>query len=47
MGMLEIFALFAQSSEFKLIPVRDEEKQEVQKLLQSVPVPIKGTFNDP
>jgi hypothetical protein len=31
--MIEIFQLFSLSSEFTFIPVRDEEKQELQKLL--------------
>ena len=41
MGHIELFCIFALSDEFKYIPVREEEKLELSKLLECVPVPIK------
>ncbi|KAI5799146.1 Sec63 Brl domain-containing protein [Peziza echinospora] len=38
---IELFRVFALSEEFKYIPVRQEEKVELQKLLQRVPIPVK------
>ncbi|CAD8200123.1 unnamed protein product [Paramecium pentaurelia] len=46
MGMIDIFKVFSLSHEFKLIPIREEEKIELQKLMMSVPVPIKGSPED-
>ena len=42
-GLIELFKIFSMSSEFKFLSVRDEEKNELQKLIDSVPVPIKGS----
>lgn len=47
MGLIELLKVFSLSHEFKYIPIRDEEKGEVQKLMESVPVPIKGSPEDP
>ena len=47
MGMIELFKIFSLSNEFKLIPIREEEKLELQRLTMSVPVPIKGSPEDP
>ncbi|CAD8198479.1 unnamed protein product [Paramecium octaurelia] len=47
MGMIDIFKVFSLSYEFKLIPIREEEKIELSKLMMSVPVPIKGSPEDP
>lgn len=47
MGIIEIFRIFSLSHEFKNIPIRDEEKGEIMKLLDTVPIPIKGSFDDP
>lgn len=47
MGMIELFKIFSLSNEFKLIPIREEEKLELQRLAMSVPVPIKGAPEDP
>lgn len=33
MGLIELFKLFSQSSEFKFIPIREEEKSELHKLI--------------
>ncbi|CAK9298582.1 unnamed protein product [Gordionus sp. m RMFG-2023] len=38
---IELFRVFSLSSEFKNISVRDEEKLELTKLLERVPIPIK------
>ncbi|KZV62423.1 Sec63-domain-containing protein [Peniophora sp. CONT] len=46
MGQLELFRVFALSDEFKLIPVRQEEKPELAKLLERVPVPVKEGVDD-
>ncbi|KAL0957930.1 hypothetical protein HGRIS_000111 [Hohenbuehelia grisea] len=47
MSTLELFRVFALSNEFKLIPVRQEEKMELGKLLERVPVPVKETVEEP
>lgn len=44
---IEIFRLFSLSSEFKFITVREEEKQEMEKLLERVPIPIKESIEEP
>ncbi|KAG6332314.1 hypothetical protein ID866_6773, partial [Astraeus odoratus] len=41
MSTLELFRVFALSNEFKLLPVRQEEKLELGKLLERVPIPVK------
>lgn len=38
---IELFRIFAQSEEFKYIPVRQDEKVELATLLQKVPIPVK------
>ncbi|KAF6753600.1 Sec63 Brl domain-containing protein [Ephemerocybe angulata] len=47
MGMLELFRVFALSNEFKNIPVRPEEKNELARLLERVPIPVKETVDEP
>ncbi|KAI9460719.1 Sec63-domain-containing protein [Russula earlei] len=47
MSQLELFRVFALSNEFKLIPVRQEEKLELAKLLERVPIPIKESVEEP
>jgi pre-mRNA-splicing helicase BRR2 len=44
---IDLFRLFSLSNEFKLIPIREEEKQEISKLNSKVPVPIKGSLEEP
>ena len=44
---IEIFRLFSLSTEFKFITVREEEKQEIEKLLERVPIPIKESIEEP
>ncbi|EMD34630.1 hypothetical protein CERSUDRAFT_116803 [Gelatoporia subvermispora B] len=47
MSTLELFRVFALSNEFKLLPVRQDEKLELGKLLERVPVPVKETVEEP
>ncbi|RVX72368.1 hypothetical protein B0A52_03556 [Exophiala mesophila] len=46
-GTVELFRLFALSDEFKYIPVRQDEKLEMAKLLGRVPIPIKEGIEEP
>lgn len=45
--MIDLFRVFALSNEFKLIPVRQEEKPELAKLLERVPIPVKEGVDEP
>ncbi|EGS23280.1 pre-mRNA splicing helicase-like protein [Thermochaetoides thermophila DSM 1495] len=47
MNDVELFRVFAQSGEFKYIPVRQEEKLELAKLLARVPIPVKESIEEP
>ncbi|KAF2002844.1 Sec63-domain-containing protein [Amniculicola lignicola CBS 123094] len=47
MSSIEMFRVFAMSEEFKYIPVRQDEKLELAKLLERVPVPIKEPVEEP
>ncbi|XP_058793100.1 U5 small nuclear ribonucleoprotein 200 kDa helicase [Phymastichus coffea] len=44
---IDLFRVFSLSSEFKNINVRDEEKLELQKLMERVPIPIKESMEEP
>ncbi|KAF2662907.1 Sec63-domain-containing protein [Lophiostoma macrostomum CBS 122681] len=44
---IELFRVFALSEEFKYIPVRQDEKLELAKLLQKVPIPVKEGIEEP
>lgn len=44
---IELFRVFSLSSEFKHITVREEEKLELQKLMERVPIPIKESIEEP
>ena len=44
---VELFRVFALSEEFKYIPVRQDEKMELAKLLGRVPVPVKEGVEEP
>lgn len=46
-GPIDIFRIFSLSEEFKYIPVRQEEKAELSKLLERAPIPIKETIEEP
>ncbi|KAK9487748.1 Sec63 Brl domain-containing protein [Lipomyces starkeyi] len=45
--LIELFRIFSLSEEFKYIPVRQEEKLELAKLLERVPIPVKETVEEP
>jgi pre-mRNA-splicing helicase BRR2 len=47
MSEIEIFRLFSLSGEFKHIFVRDEEKLELTKLINRVPIPVKEGVEEP
>ncbi|KZT07923.1 putative RNA helicase [Laetiporus sulphureus 93-53] len=47
MTTLELFRVFALSNEFKLLPVRQDEKLELGKLLERVPIPVKESVEEP
>lgn len=44
---IELFRVFSLSSEFRYINVREEEKLELQKLLERVPIPVKEGIDEP
>ncbi|KAM0747473.1 Sec63-domain-containing protein [Meredithblackwellia eburnea MCA 4105] len=46
-GFIELFRVFSISEEFKNVPVRAEEKLELSKLLERVPIPVKESVDDP
>lgn len=47
MTIIDLFRVFSLSQEFKMIPVRQEEKIEIAKLLERVPIPIKEAMDEP
>ncbi|XP_075988982.1 U5 small nuclear ribonucleoprotein l(3)72Ab [Anticarsia gemmatalis] len=44
---IELFRVFSLSAEFKHIAVREEEKLELCKLMERVPIPIKESIEEP
>ncbi len=46
MSDIDIFRVFSLASEFKHMNVREEEKQELAKLLDKVPIPIKESMEE-
>jgi len=44
---IELFRVFSLSGEFRNISVREEEKLELQKLMERVPIPIKESIEEP
>lgn len=44
---IELFRVFSLSGEFRNITVREEEKLELQKLMERVPIPIKESIEEP
>lgn len=44
--LIELIRIFALSDEFKFIPVREDEKLELQKLVEKVPIPIKESIEE-
>lgn len=47
MSDIELFRVFSLSSEFKFMTVREEEKLELAKLLDKVPIPVKESIEEP
>eukprot|EP01063_Lacrimia_lanifica_P022004 TRINITY_DN29713_c0_g1_i1.p1 TRINITY_DN29713_c0_g1~~TRINITY_DN29713_c0_g1_i1.p1 ORF type:complete len:2168 (+),score=1020.31 TRINITY_DN29713_c0_g1_i1:168-6506(+) len=47
MHELDLFRLFAMADEFQYMSVRAEEKMELARLLEQVPVPVKEGVDDP
>ncbi|XP_010537248.1 PREDICTED: DExH-box ATP-dependent RNA helicase DExH12 [Tarenaya hassleriana] len=47
MGDIELCRLFSLSEEFKYVTVRQDEKMELAKLLDRVPIPVKETLEEP
>lgn len=47
LGEIELFRVFSLSAEFKNITVREEEKLELHKLMERVPIPIKESIEEP
>ena len=44
---IDLFRIFSMSEEFKNIPVRSEEKLELNKIKEMVPIPIKESIDEP
>ena len=47
LGDVELFRVFSASHEFRLIPVRAEEKLELETLVERVPIPVKESIDEP
>ena len=47
MGDIELCQLLSLSEEFKFVTVREEEKMELAKLLDRVPIPVKESLEEP
>ncbi|KAJ3033781.1 DEIH-box ATPase [Rhizophlyctis rosea] len=47
MTLIDLFRVFALSDEFKFIPVREEEKLELSKMMERVPIPVKESIEEP
>ncbi|KAL6751574.1 RNA helicase, activating signal cointegrator 1 [Haematococcus lacustris] len=47
MGDIELLRLFSLADEFKYMVVRDEEKVELAKLVERVPIPVKEGLDEP
>ena len=46
MNIIDVFRLFALSKEFQFIPIRENEKLELQKFIDKVPIPVKGAMDE-
>lgn len=44
--LIELFRVFSLSDEFKYVPVREDEKLEMVKILERVPVPVRESPDD-
>uniref|UniRef100_A0A453R8X1 RNA helicase n=3 Tax=Aegilops tauschii subsp. strangulata TaxID=200361 RepID=A0A453R8X1_AEGTS len=47
MGYIELCQLFSLSEEFKYVSVRKDEKMELEKILDRVPIPVKESLEEP
>ena len=47
MGDIELCRLFALAEEFKYVSVREEQKLELAKLAERVPIPVKESIEEP
>lgn len=47
MNTIDLFRLFALSKEFQYIPIRENEKLELIKFVERVPIPVKGSLDEP
>jgi pre-mRNA-splicing helicase BRR2 len=47
MSEIGLFRLFSLSHEFRNVVVREEEKEELRKLMERVPVPVKEGMEEP
>ncbi|KAK1376654.1 hypothetical protein POM88_032847 [Heracleum sosnowskyi] len=47
MGDIELYHLFSSGEEFKYVTVRQDEKMELAKLINRVPIPIKENLEEP
>ncbi|KAI3897675.1 hypothetical protein MKW92_038461 [Papaver armeniacum] len=47
MGNIELCRLFSLSEEFKYVTVKQDEKMELAKLLDHVPIPVKESLEEP
>lgn len=47
MGDIELLRLFTQAEEFQYMVVREEEKMDLAKLIDRVPIPVKESLDDP
>ncbi|VFQ99826.1 unnamed protein product [Cuscuta campestris] len=47
MGDIELCRLFSLSEEFRYVTVRQDEKMELSKLLDRVPIPVKESLEEP
>lgn len=47
MTSIDLFRLFSLSKEFEFIPIRENEKLELVKFVERVPIPVKGSLDEP
>lgn len=47
MTSIDLFRLFSLSKEFEYIPIRENEKLELIKFVERVPIPVKGSLDEP
>lgn len=47
MNSIDLFRLFSLSKEFQYIPIRENEKSELIKFVERVPIPVKGSLDEP